>query len=71
MKMESVKSSNIKAIGYDKGSKVLRIEFNSGYTYDYYPVRKEVYDKLLASESKGKFFSENIKSNQKYSYQKV
>lgn len=78
MQLISVKSSNIKQIGYDenyrvslnkKPIKVLRIYFTSGFIYDYYDVSKEIYESFLKAESIGKYFWEHIKD--KYNYEKV
>jgi len=60
MKMTSVKSSNIKAVGYDEETKVMRIDFKAGGTYDYTAVPKIEYLALMKSESKGKFFFKHI-----------
>lgn len=66
MKLNEVVSSNIKSIGYDKGTLV--IEYLSGAQYEYYDVPQEVYDELVKAESKGRFVNQNIKG--KYKFQK-
>lgn len=53
-----VESSTIAEIGY---SPVLRIRFKSGGTYDYYGVPLHIFQGFLDSNSKGKFFYNNIK----------
>jgi len=35
MKRKTVKSSNIKSVGYDIRNKILEIEFNNGAVYHY------------------------------------
>ena len=63
-----VKSSTIIAIGYNEKEKLLEVEFKTA-TYRYSNVEKEVYDKFMKSESKGKFVWANI--NGRYRYEKI
>lgn len=58
MEMINVKSSNIKAIGYN--CNVLRIEFVHGAIYDYLNVDSDIYKKFLKAESAGRFFHKYI-----------
>lgn len=69
MMMIMVKSSQIKAIGYDNETSELYVAFNNSTTYKYSNVPYEVYEKMLASESIGKFLGAFIKG--KYEYVKV
>ena len=64
-----VNSSNIQKVKYDSGTSTLSIGFNSGYVYEYQDVPKGVYDSLLKSSSKGKFFHQHI--NKSYEYKKI
>ncbi len=50
-----VESSMITAVGYDPTSQELEIEFRSGRIYRYIGVPVEVYEGLLAAESKGQY----------------
>lgn len=52
---ESVKSSNIRAIGYVKEMQLLVVEFNGSSTYLYQPVPKEIYDNLMKAKSPGAY----------------
>ena len=61
MKMESVKSSTIKAIGYDADAKMLRVMFHSGGAYDYKNVPEHVYLNLLQAPSVGKVFHSDVR----------
>jgi hypothetical protein len=59
-------SSNIKAIGYVVETNTLFVEFlpgrtNHTRTYGFQGVPSELFTQFLKSESKGKFFSANIK----------
>jgi hypothetical protein len=61
IQLHDVKSSNIKAIGFDEQSSTLRIAFHAtADVYDYASVPQSVYSLLLASPSKGEFFREHI-----------
>jgi len=57
-----VESSNVISIGYDEGSLILEVEFNSG-------IPSYLYEELMASGSKGGYLHQNIKGN--YSYEKI
>lgn len=61
MEMTPVISSNIQAVGYDQEKKQLHVQFNGGAVYIYAEVPKEVFDELMAAESKGKFINSQIK----------
>lgn len=62
MKRTPVKSSNIRAVGYDKLAKVLEVEFNYGGIYYYKNVPQVTADTLIKAPSVGKFFNINIKN---------
>jgi hypothetical protein len=61
MQREIVESSFIKSIGYDEALMVLQIEFKEGDVRDYKGVSKELYERFMKSESKGKFYLKNIR----------
>jgi hypothetical protein len=61
MKREYVKSSNIRAIGYDKSTEILEVEFHTSGVYQYFEVPEDIYKKLLSSSSIGSFFQKNIR----------
>ncbi len=56
MKLETVESSMIHAVGYDPEKRILEIVFNSGRTYQYEDVPLEVYEGLMNASSKGQYF---------------
>lgn len=66
MEMKPVKSSNIAAIGYENGT--LAVHFvgsknnPAGSVYHYDGVKKEHYDKLMASDSLGIGFTNIIRN---------
>jgi hypothetical protein len=77
MEMKEVKSSQIRAIGYDPETETLAVEFlpkgkwpASEYHYSF--VNSDTYYALMTAESIGKYFADNIKSDAvKYPYTKV
>lgn len=58
--MQRVKSGTIRRIGFIAMTDTLIIEF-VGNTYVYDNVPAELHQKLMASDSKGKFFAANIR----------
>lgn len=67
-------SSLLHSFQYDKGERILRVFFLSGYVYDYFFVPEEVAEELqrlaeLGGESLGKWFTKNIKKT--FEYQRV
>lgn len=60
--MISVKSSNISKIGYNDKLGALLVEFSSGSVYEYNGVNKQLYEELMQSDSKGKYFSQCIRN---------
>jgi energy-coupling factor transporter ATP-binding protein EcfA2 len=67
----SLKSTNIKAVGYDKKDKTLEVEFHSGGTYKYNNVPKSLFDRIKRVKSPGKFFHNHIRKDDKYEYSKL
>ena len=61
MEMQPVKSSNVKAVGYDEENKTLQVEYKSGGIYQYPGVQPEIYADLLAAESVGRFVSQVVR----------
>lgn len=55
MELQFVESSMIQAFGYDEDTETLLAIFNSGKTYQYSEVPKEVYEGLLEADSKGSY----------------
>ena len=57
-----VSSSNVESIGYDKERNELYVEYRGGCIYIYTGVPGLVYEKLMESNSKGRFLANNVKS---------
>jgi NTP pyrophosphatase (non-canonical NTP hydrolase) len=66
-----LKSSNIKAVGYNKENKSLDVAFHSGGNYTYKDVPKSLFDRIKRVKSPGKFFHKHIKRDNSYSYEKM
>lgn len=66
MEMKPVKSSNVKAIGYDPGTKTLAVEFNSGGTYHYHNVSPHHHTEMMKPDvSTGGYLHKHIKPHHK------
>lgn len=61
MDLKPVKSSNIKAAGYDQDTSELQIEFIGGGLYAYDSVPLDVYREFTEAHSIGKYFHGKIK----------
>ena len=66
MEKQEVESSVISAVGH---TRVLEIEFESGRLYQYFDVPEDIYSAMLSSESKGRYFNQNIRG--KFPYQEI
>jgi hypothetical protein len=56
-----VESSTVVSAGYDASTSTLELEFTSGALYDYFAVPRSTFERFLAAESKGQFFSQHIR----------
>ncbi len=63
IRMKSVQSNDIAAIGYDAETETLRIEFHSGgiYEYDDFPLVE--WERFEATDSYGRHFHRAIRGN--------
>lgn len=61
MNRKNVESSMIKSIGFDSGSLILEIEFNSGAVWQYLEFPESLWHAFENTESQGKFFHREIK----------
>lgn len=66
IEMYNVNSSNVVAVGWDKGN--LYVEYRRG-SYMYKNVPKAKYNELMNAESKGKFMCSKIKGI--YDYERI
>jgi KTSC domain len=70
MERTSVTSSNVASIGYDPTTQELHVGFkgkDGESVYSYAGVPKDVYDALMAADSKGGFLNSSIKGTYSHS----
>ena len=60
MKLVTVDSSMVYAVGYDSESKELAVVFRRGRICHYVGVSQEIYEGLLAAESKGQYMLNEV-----------
>jgi hypothetical protein len=65
----AVESTTLATVTYDPNRQVLRLGFHSAAVYDYFDVPSDVYQALIAAESKGSFFNRNIRG--RFSYHRL
>ena len=68
MDMQSVKSSQVAAIGYDPATKTMAVEFKHGGTYHYKDVPQEVFSGVATAETVGSALHQSIKG--RYEFEK-
>ena len=66
MRRRAVDSTTMRSVGYDAKSGILEIEFDSGAVYQYVGVPARTYEQLLAAESKGRYFNDEIRDSYPY-----
>jgi hypothetical protein len=60
MNLIKVDSSMIYAVGYDEEAQILEVVFKRTGVYRYHNVPKDVYERLLESDSKGSYMRDMI-----------
>ena len=60
MELRRVNSGNLRAIGYDDRTRVLRAEMAGGSVFEYTGVSPELFRRLSGSASMWSFFRDNI-----------
>lgn len=69
MERVSVRSSNIRSVGFDAESETLEVEFTSVSVYQYYGVPESVHKTFMTAKSHGSYFAKHIRD--KYRYKRV
>lgn len=59
-------SSNIERFAYDPLSRVLKVAFRNGGTYDYFDVSPADFQRMCSAPSKGQFLASDIKGKYRY-----
>ena len=63
MDRKPLKSSKLRAAGYDERLRTMEIEFVNGDVYEYKAVSPELYRQLMASPSPNSFFEDKIEES--------
>ena len=63
-----LQSTSLSAATYQEQSASLELVFRSGAIYRYIGVSAQVYQELLQSESKGRYFNQHIRNRFRYSH---
>lgn len=45
-----IQSDNVQAAGYDANSLTMTVQFNNGYTYEYYGIQAELWNTFIAAQ---------------------
>lgn len=61
IEMVPVRSTMVAAVGYDLASRILRVQFSKGKSYDYEDVPESEVLELMRSNSVGSFVNSRIK----------
>jgi len=61
MRREVVDSEALRSVGYDPDRRILEIEFAGGTVYRYLGVPPSVHAELMTADSKGEYYSANIR----------
>lgn len=69
MRVTTVESTTIAAVGYDENLTRLQLEFCSRGVYLYFDVPAAVYEGLLDAPSKGRYFNATIRG--RYLYRQI
>jgi len=46
----SIQSDNVRAAGYEANSLTMTVQFNNGYTYEYYGIPAELWNSFIAAQ---------------------
>ena len=69
MHRTAVACEGIAQVGYDDGAQTLEIEFASGSVYDFFNVPPRVYEQLMHSPAKERFYESHVLA--RFPYQRV
>jgi hypothetical protein len=61
MERTPVESAVLKSVGYDATHRTLDVELRSGAVYRYFDVPPDVHHRLLAAESRGRAYDQEVK----------
>jgi hypothetical protein len=61
MEMIAVRSDAMTAVGYDAGTRRMRIRFQQGHSYDFCNVPLTIHEGLMTAASKGSYYNRHIR----------
>ena len=61
MDMIAVRSDTMTAVGYDAGTRRMRIRFQQGHSYDFCNVPAAIHQGLMSAGSKGSYYNRYIR----------
>ena len=64
MTRQPVRSSNVRAVGYDPPTQRLEVEFHSGDVYRYEGVTQQQHAQFMGAPSKGKAVKTHLRGHQ-------
>ncbi len=64
MERVPVESSVLASVGWENN--ILEVAFKTGSVYRYFNVPRDYFERLLAADSKGRFFNKTIKGRFRY-----
>lgn len=60
MEMKKINAGKLRAVGYDRRERILRVEFDDGSAIDYANVGEDVWRKLSTSGAAWSYYRDNI-----------
>jgi hypothetical protein len=60
MEMKRLSAGNLRAAGYDKATRTLRVEMSGGTRLEHTGVSEDLYRRLMSSASAWSFYRDNI-----------
>ncbi|ACT07254.1 conserved hypothetical protein [Dickeya chrysanthemi Ech1591] len=66
MQRKRVSSTELFAVGYDPDNSILEIELLNGSLYQYKNVARMIYEELMASNAKARYYSRYIRNSFPY-----
>jgi hypothetical protein len=66
VRRNTVNSTNLTSVGYNRESRVLEVEFHAGSVYRYRDVPPQVFEALIRAESKGRYFTRQIRGRYEF-----
>jgi hypothetical protein len=69
MQRLSIDSDSLRSIGYNELGQMMEVEFEDGTLRQYYDVPLDIYDELLETKTKDKYFNDYVKDN--YLFQQI